>query len=126
LKVISGNPGKRRLNRNEPKPEGDLDAPPDWMTEAQKAGWRHAVRHAPSGLLKQLDGSVLAVWVVAEDLHRQACEQVARFGLLTKAPHSGQPQQSPYLPVVNRQAQIMLKAAAELGFSPASRSRVSL
>jgi phage terminase small subunit len=43
---------------------------------------------------------------------------------LTKAPNTGLPIQSPYLPVVNKQAQIMLKAAELLGFSPASRSRV--
>jgi len=30
------------------------------------------------------------------------------------------------LPIVNKQAQIMLKAAEQLGFSPASRSRVQL
>ena len=34
--------------------------------------------------------------------------------------------QSPYLPIVNKQAQIMLKSAAELGFTPVSRSRVSV
>jgi hypothetical protein len=36
------------------------------------------------------------------------------------------PLQSPYLAILNKQAQIMLKAAAELGFSPSSRSRVQV
>ena len=61
---------------------------------------------------------------MAEDLHRHATEQIARYGMLTKAPNTGVPMQSPYLPIVNKQAQIMLKAGAELGFTPTSRSRI--
>jgi P27 family predicted phage terminase small subunit len=126
LKMLRGNPGKRALNNNEPMPEGDLTAPPDWMTETQKAGWNYAIEHAPTGLLKKLDRSVLAVWVAAEDLHRRASEQVDKFGILTKAPNTGLPIQSPYLPVVNKQAQIILKAAEQLGFTPASRTRIQV
>ena len=33
---------------------------------------------------------------------------------------------SPYLAIVNKQAQLMSRAAAEMGFTPASRSRVAL
>ena len=126
LKVIRGNPGKRALNHDEPKPEGDLVEPPNWMSEVQKAGWNYAIENAPVGLLKKLDRSVLAVWVVAEDFHRRAVEQIEKFGLLTKAPNTGLPIQSPYLAIVNRQAGIMLKSAEQLGFSPASRSRIQL
>ena len=38
LKLLAGNPGKRLLNRNEPKPQGDLHDAPDWLTNA------HAVK----------------------------------------------------------------------------------
>ena len=107
-------------------PTGDLVDPPDWMSESQKAGWNYAIANAPRGLLKKLDRSVLTAWVVAEDLHRRASEQVDKFGILTKAPHTGQPMQSPFLPVVNKQAMIMLKAAELLGFTPASRTRVQV
>nr|PZN76198.1 MAG: phage terminase small subunit P27 family [Pseudomonadota bacterium] len=126
LKLVAGNPGKRALNRGEPVPEGDLTDPPEWLTPEQKESWRYAIDHAPSGLLKKLDRSALTVWVVAEDLHRQATQAVAKFGLITKSPKQGEPIQNPYLPIVNRQAQIMLKAAAELGFTPSSRSRVTV
>jgi P27 family predicted phage terminase small subunit len=100
--------------------------PPEWLTPSQKAGWNYAVENAPRGLLKKLDQSVLVAWVVAEDLHRQATTMVARFGLLTKAPNTGQPMQSPYLPVLNKQALIMLRAAEQLGFSPVSRPRAQV
>ena len=126
LKLLSGNAGKRPVNTSEPAPVGDLVAPPEWMTDEQKAGWGYAVQNAPRGLLKLLDRSTLAVWVIAEDLHKQASIAVAKFGLVTKSQTLGVPMQNPYLPIVNRQAQIMLKAAAELGFSPSSRSRVQV
>ena len=64
--------------------------------------------------------------MVAEDLHREAAEKIAQYGLLTKSPNAGLPLQSPYLAILNKQAQIMLKAGAELGFSPASRTRVQV
>ena len=126
FKVIRGNPGKRALNKNEPHPEGDLLDPPEWMSESQKTGWNYAIENAPRGLLKKLDRSVLVAWVVAEDLHLNAAGMVEKYGLLTKTPNTGLPIQSPYLPIVNKQAQIMLKAAEQLGFSPASRSRVQV
>jgi P27 family predicted phage terminase small subunit len=77
-------------------------------------------------LLKKLDRSVLAAWVIAEDLHRQAVLEVNRRGLVMKSPVKGEIIQNPWLPIVNRQAQIMMKAGAELGFTPSSRSRVSM
>ena len=126
LKVLRGNPGKRRLNDQEPKPSGELTDPPEWMSDSQKQGWIYAIENAPDGLLKKLDRSVLVAWVVAEDLHRHASMMIEKFGMLTKTPNTGQPMQSPYLPVVNRQAHIMLKAAEQLGFTPAARSRVQV
>ena len=126
LKLITGNPGKRPFNRFEPKPQGDLAEPPEWFTDEQKAGWRYAIEHAPSGLLKKLDASILAVWVVAESLHRDAAQKVATFGTVIKAPVTGVPIQSPYMAIVNRQALIMVKSAAELGFTPSSRTRITV
>jgi P27 family predicted phage terminase small subunit len=104
----------------------NLREPPAWMSKSQRAGWRYAIANAPAGLLKRLDRSVLSVWVVAEDHHRAASEMLDKHGVLIKAPNTGLPIQSPYLPVLNRQAGLILKAAEQLGFSPASRSRVQI
>lgn len=126
LKVLRGNPGKRAINHREPKPDGDLFEAPEWMTDSQRAGWAYAIANAPPHLLKRLDRSVLVVWVVAEDMHRDASCAVAKYGLITKSPVKGDPMQNPYLAIINKQASIMLKAASELGFSPSSRSRVQI
>jgi P27 family predicted phage terminase small subunit len=126
IKRLCGNPGRRPLNKDEPVPEGDLFEAPLWMSDSQRDGWGWAITNSPHGLLKYLDRAVLTIWVVAEDLHREAAGKVAQYGLLTKSPNAGLPLQSPYLAILNKQAQIMLKAAAELGFTPSSRSRVQV
>jgi P27 family predicted phage terminase small subunit len=128
LKLITGNPGKRPLNDAEPIPVGELTDPPAWMTDSQKEGWRYAIDHAPKGLLKKLDRSVLAVWVVAEDLHRQASEFIGKKGLAGLLARTSNDTliQGPMVGILNKQAQVMLKAAEQLGFTPASRSRISV
>jgi P27 family predicted phage terminase small subunit len=123
LKIIEGS--KRLPRQPEPQPEGVLDEPPAWLTESQKEGWRYAIANAPPELLRLLDRGVLTVFVVAEDLHRQAALEVQRHGMLVKTPRSGEPMQSPYLSIQNRQGLIMMKAIAEMGFSPSSRSGIA-
>ncbi len=85
---LMSNPGKRPLNSHEPKP-GELYAAPGWMRAAQPEGWAYAITNAPAGLLNLLDRSVLAICVVAEDIHREAAESVAQYGLLTKSAQCG-------------------------------------
>lgn len=115
----------------EPRPAGNLKACPDWFTLEQREAWDYAIAHAPGGLLKKLDRDVLAVWVVAADLWRQAVRAQAQVDagktlpLLTKTPN-GMAQQSPYVGIISKQSQIMLKAAAELGFTPSARSRIEI
>ena len=124
LKILEGKDSF--IPFTEPVPEGDLLFAPDWMTEQQKLAWEYAIANSPSGLLKLLDKSILTTWVVAEDLHRQAVQEVNRRGLIVKSPVKGEPMQNPWLAIANRQAQLMMKAAAELGFTPSSRSRVTI
>jgi phage terminase small subunit len=86
--------------------------------------------NAPPGLLKQIDGGVLAVWAVAEDLPRQASEAQAKVLVRIKTRATinqddpGVPTAAPYINIINQQAKIMLKAASELGFTLVSRPRV--
>lgn len=126
LKLVSGSKNIRKDIESEPMPEGDLHAPPESMTEKQKAIWRHAIENAPAGLLRTLDSPLLSIWVIASDMHYEAMLQVQKFGMVVKSPKQGIPVQSPYLPIINRQAEIMLRAASELGFTPTSRSRITL
>jgi P27 family predicted phage terminase small subunit len=123
LKLIQGTMRSDRANPAEPKPTGDLIDAPKSLSDSEKLIWDYAIQHAPKGLLKLLDLSTLEVWVTAYAFHREAKEKVKLLGQVIKTP-SGYPVVNPYLSNVNKQAQIMLKSAAEMGFTPASRSRI--
>jgi P27 family predicted phage terminase small subunit len=127
LALLHGETNKgKKINRSEPLPPGDLDEPPEWLTEEQKAGWRYAMDNAPPGLMRRLDRGMLTVWVVAEDTHRRAAMLLAQTGgdtLLMRRGEEALPFPSLYLKMMNQQALIMVKAASELGFSPAARAR---
>ena len=103
----------------------NLHQPPEWLSTSQKAGWEYAITRAPKGLLKLIDSAIMTIWVVAEDIHRQASEKLAREGLTVKSVN-GYQIQSPYLPIMNRQAVLMIKASAALGFDPASREKLDI
>ena len=128
LRVLDGRAShSAKPNADEPQPVGELEAhsPPAWLSPAQQDGWRYAMRHAPPGMLKRLDQSCLTVWVVSEERHQDAAVKVSQLGSLLKG-KSGTPYQNPYLAIMNKQAIIMMKAAAELGFTPSSRTRVRI
>jgi P27 family predicted phage terminase small subunit len=125
LKLMRGNPGKRRVPKFEPQGMGILDAPPAWMDETQREQWFYAVQNAPPGLLTGTDREVLAVWVVACVEHARAAAEVRRMGQVVKT-KDGNAINNPYLGVVNRQAFIMIRTAGELGFTPSARASLGM
>jgi P27 family predicted phage terminase small subunit len=120
-----------RGRAGEPVPDGELVATaPEWMSPGQQESWAYAMANAPKGLLKAIDRGVLAVWVEAEDRHRTAAQQQAKLDASSSLPlmtrgKDGQPIPSPYLRIIRQAAETMLRAAAELGFSPATRPRLA-
>lgn len=104
-----------------PEGTGLLWSPPEWFNDEQRAQWDYALQHAPPGLLTGTDREVLVIWCVAAIEHALAVVQVRRLGQVVKSAE-GSPYQNPFLGIANRQALIMLRAGAEMGFSPASRT----
>lgn len=127
LRAIEGTADQKRHQRpDEPQPERDLLVPPHHLTEVQKDLWRCALATVPQGLLKEIDSSTFETWIVARSIHTEAASKVSTLGLLVKSPVTGTPMQNPYVSIMNKQAQILLKAAAEMGFTPSSRTRVKI
>jgi len=125
LKLLTGNPGKRPLNEREPEPEPSIpDCPPELGPVARREWDRLVGELGKLRILTALDRAALASYCGAYGLWADAMEQIQKYGSMVKSP-SGYPQQSPYLAVANRQAEIMMRIASEFGFTPASRSRIS-
>jgi P27 family predicted phage terminase small subunit len=125
LKLIDGNAGHRPLNLDEPEPAGDLLDPPDSFSPAQRILWQVTLKNAPEGMLRKLDAGVFVSYIVNLEEFLSAAKKVDDLGAVVKMP-GGQPMQNPYVSIRNRANAAMCKAAAELGFTPSSRSRVKV
>lgn len=132
LRIVEGTDrgpkGKGRGKRidREPVPPGHLDpeSPPEDFDDEEAKVWREVLEAAPHGMLRRLDSGILRLWCVAFVLHSDARRKLKASSMLTKTTN-GNVVQNPYLGVINRQAVLMKALAAELGFSPAARTRVS-
>ena len=125
LKVLTGNPGKRPLNHDEPRPAPEIpECPPELGPVARREWDRLVGELGKLKLVTNLDRAALAAYCGAYALWSEATEAIQKFGTMVKSP-SGYPIQSPYLAIANRQAELMMRISAEFGFTPASRSRIS-
>lgn len=139
LKELQGNPGKRALNKNEPKPPPGAPRCPPWLPAAAKAEWRRVVKILePLGLVTQADQQTLAAYCLAVAELRTATKTLAAEGrtvrvggfLLTKDDGKqehvgGQVQPHPAISQ-QRSAWAAIKTYSALfGLDPSSRGKLS-
>ena len=132
LKLVTGNPGKRALNENEPKPEPSLPSPPPHLDdEAKVEWWRVSEQLYVLGCLAQIDRAALSAycqaysrWVRAE----QAIAEMAKRDELTRGlmikTTNGNAISNPLVGVANKAMADMVRYAAEFGMTPSARSRI--
>lgn len=134
LKLIEGNPGRRPLNKNEPKPPIARPAAPAFLTGHAAGEWARIVdRLADVGLMTDIDVATLAAYCQAYGRWVQAEEALAVFaardpvnhGLIIKT-SNGNAIQSPLVGAANTAMQLMHKFAVEFGMTPAARSRLDV
>ena len=120
----NGNPGKRGFNHHEPvPPEGLPDCPAHLSAVARDEWERIAAALYDMGVLTMVDRAALAAYCQAYARWVEAEEKLKETPVMLKTP-SGYVQQSPWLSVANKQLELMGRYMAELGITPASRSRV--
>ena len=134
LKLLRGNPGKRAINANEPKPEipAKQPAPPVFLDDYALEEWK---RVAPElwrmGLLTRVDVATLAAYCMSYAQWRTAVESLRRMsdadpvmhGLMVKT--AGGAAANPLVWIISSAGKAMVKFAAEFGMTPASRVGIS-
>ena len=132
LKLVTGNPGKRALNHDEPQLAAGLPAPPPELSEDAQTEWRRvAARLRKAGMLTTLDRAALAAYCQAFGRWRQAERALAKMaeldpttgGLLIKT-KEGNAIQNPLVGVANKAMADMVRYATEFGMTPSARSRI--
>ena len=127
MKILTGNAGHRPLPAAEPQhdPLSCSDCPPE-LSEQARAEWdRVAPLLIDRGQVTVVDRAVLAGYCTKyaqwQELEAESAGQP--FVLERK---SGSLMANPIHGIANRALALMLKAAAEIGLTPSSRTRVSV
>lgn len=133
IKILEGNPGKQKLNKDEPKPEllSKVPNPPARLLPEAKKEWK---RLAPAmvalGLLTEVDLSAFAelcqnyAYYLAAD--KEITAQGANGPLVMQTAPSGYVQKHPLLGLRKQYYDTWRKALADFGLTPASRSRLAV
>lgn len=126
LKLLEGNPGKRPINRHEPKPDARAPTCPSHLSPPAKAEWKRlAAQLSTLGILTELDRAAMAAYCQAYGRWVEAERKLQETPMILKMP-SGYVQPNPWLTIANKQLELMHRYITEFGLSPVSRSRVSV
>ena len=124
LKVLEGNPGKRALNLNEPKPKGKSPACPKWLEAEAKKEWRRISKQLEGlGILTEIDMTAFAGYCQAYARWKEAEEFITKHGAIVKTP-SGYWQQVPQVSIAQTYLRIMNRFCEQFGLTPSARSRI--
>lgn len=124
IKKMSGNPGKRALNKREPEYPELGAAPPDFLDEYGKREWlRVFALIENNGVVKASDAALLAAYCGAFSDFARLSELSQGKGFVIKA-QNGCPMMSPLFTALSKARNDMARLMSELGFTPVSRSRV--
>lgn len=106
LKLLTGNPGRRKLNESEPQPLGKAK-PPDWLSlEARKLWDTYAPRYEAMRTLTDADELAFANWMILQ-AKIAICEREGE-------------------PVSNETLSKALAYATQFGGTGSGRARISL
>lgn len=134
LKVLRGNPGKRKLPRemNPARPETLPDPPEFLMRAAKDEWWRVADELYRLGVLTLVDTKSLAAycqayarWELAEQSIARMAVNDAMTGALMIRNAAGGPQPNPLVKMANQAARDMVRYAGEFGLTPVARARIA-
>ena len=109
IKEFRGNPGKRPLNHDEPKPElvDGLPQPPKWLKGEAKREWNRVLPYLTgTKVLAKLDTGPLATYCL---LHAEVVKAARKGEIPTAA-------------VISQYRSL----AGEFGMTPSSRSRIKV
>ena len=125
MKIRQGNPGKRKLNENEPQfSEFDENTPPpDDLNENGKIMWAFVLKELiPQKVLLKTDLQTVANYCIAYQNRKQANRDIERYGSVIES-ETGIKRNPAYTTLKEAMAD-MAKYGSLLGLDPSSRTRL--
>lgn len=123
LKLISGNPGKRAINGQEPDPEylNDL-TPPEFLSEQAKIVWNEIAQNLRNArVLTKIDVPMLQMVCEAIATYRKAVKKCEHLGELGNSGSLSQ-----WEIVKSMAFKQAMAAMQQFGMSPAARTRIAI
>lgn len=124
LRLLRNNPGKRKIDPDEPEPRVLVPAPPKTVQGAAREEWKRTVPELERlGLITVLDLPAFTSYCQAWGRYVDAEEKIAVLGEVVKTP-SGYPIQNPYRAVANKALADCRWFWENFGMNPSARTRV--
>jgi P27 family predicted phage terminase small subunit len=130
VRLLRGNPGKRRLPVDEPQPppvESSFDTPPPEL-DGDAAACAEWTRLAPmlriSGMITVAERGALIALAQQWSRYQDAQRKILSLGMVVKG-QGGSPIVNPYLRVADAALQHCQRLWVELGLTPSTRSRMA-
>jgi P27 family predicted phage terminase small subunit len=126
LKLLRGNPGKKKINTREPVPPVAQPQRPEHIAGLAAEAWDVLAPYLVAlGVLTDGDSMALAMTCQVYSRWRMAEAEVAKLGTVVKSPN-GYPILNPHLSVANAAQKQLQGLLVEFGLTPSSRSRIKL
>ena len=124
LKVLQGNPGKRALNKREPRPTTGAPTRPEWLLPEAKREWNRLVPELTRlGLLATVDRASLAAYCQCWARYVEAQNDIKQHGA-TFTTDKGYEGPRPSVGIANQMLQRISALSAKFGFTPSDRARI--
>ncbi len=126
IKELEGNPGKRAINKQEPKPESAIPVCPPHLKGVARTEWTRLARELHEvKVITKLDRAALAVCCTAWADYVKACNKCEKEGEVIISDKGGM-YQNPWVAIKKRSMDQVQKFYAEFGMTPSSRARVHI
>lgn len=126
LKLLEGNPGKRPINKNEPRPsKGEIKCP-GWLLKDAKKEWKRVLPELERlGLLTTIDIAALVGYCQSWARYVEA-EKFLKDNDSIFITDKGYMGQVPQVGMAQKYLKLCQSFMTEFGFTPSSRGRLSL
>ena len=125
-KKLEGNPGKRGLNNQEPKPETKVPPCPSHLkAEARKEWDRVTKKLLALNIISEIDRASLVAYCTAWSMYVKACGKLEKQSEVMISENGGM-YQNPWVAIRNKAMEQILKFSAEYGMTPSSRARLKV
>lgn len=126
LKELEGNPGKRAVNHQEPKPDVAIPECPAHLKGAARTEWKRITEELLAlKMISKIDRAALAICCTAWADYVKACNKLEKEGEVIISEQGGM-YQNPWVAIKKRSMDQVMKFYAEFGMSPSSRTRLKV